>query len=207
MLNALEQALGPMLASGVVAFVLVGLAEIGDKSQLVCMSLAARYRPWPVLAGAVVGFAGLNALAVVFGAAAAAWLPGWLIGLVVAGLFLAFGLHALLQGYNPEPTSGEPSTTPGTRSVFLGTLGIIFVAEFGDKTQIATAGLGAAGSPAAVWTGATLGMTVIAGLAIIAGSTILRRLPLKTLHRLSGVLFLALAVMALISVWMTGEAA
>lgn len=206
MLNAMEQALGPFFASGVVAFVLVGLAEIGDKSQLVCMSLAARYRPLPVLAGAALAFAALSAMAVLFGAAAAAWLPGWLIGLLVAVLFIAFGLHALRQGFRPGQTDGcdEPG---GGRNAFLTTLAIIFVAEFGDKTQIATAGLGAAGHPTAVWAGATLGTTAVAGLAILAGSTILRRLPINLLHRLSGALFLALGALALLSVWMTGKAA
>ena len=54
---------------------IIGLAEIGDKSQLVCMTLAARQRPWPVLLGAAAAFAILNVLAVVFGASVAAWLP------------------------------------------------------------------------------------------------------------------------------------
>ena len=56
------------------SFTVIALAEIGDKSQIVCMTLAARYRPWPVLLGAIVAFAFLNILAVVFGAAAAHWL-------------------------------------------------------------------------------------------------------------------------------------
>jgi hypothetical protein len=56
---------------------LIALAEIGDKSQLVCMTLAARHRGLPVVIGAIAAFAVLNLLAVLFGAAVAAWLPGW----------------------------------------------------------------------------------------------------------------------------------
>ena len=66
---------GPWPAAAGTAFLLVALAEIGDKSQLVCMTLAARHRGWPVVIGAVAAFAFLNALAVLFGAAVAAWLP------------------------------------------------------------------------------------------------------------------------------------
>jgi Ca2+/H+ antiporter, TMEM165/GDT1 family len=205
-LDALEHVLGASVASGVVAFVLVGLAEMGDKSQLVCMSLAARYRPWPVLAGAAVAFASLNALAVGFGAAVAAWLPDWLLTLLVAALFGAFGLHALMNGFDSQHEDSAPEQARASRSIFLGTLAIIFIAEFGDKTQIATAGLGAAGTPLAVWVGATLGVTAVAGIAVLAGRTLLRRLPIHLLHRLSGVLFLALAALALLNLWLGGGA-
>ena len=64
------------------AFGLVALAELGDKTQLVCMTLAARHPPVPVLLGAIIAFAILNLLAVLFGAAAAAWLPQWLLSLI-----------------------------------------------------------------------------------------------------------------------------
>ena len=57
------------------SLVLIGMAEIGDKSQIVCMALASRHRHWPVLLGAVVAFLILNTLAVVFGAGIAAWVP------------------------------------------------------------------------------------------------------------------------------------
>ena len=86
---------GNWLASAGTTFLLVGLAEIGDKSQLVCMTLAARHRGLPVAIGAVSAFAVLNLLAVVFGAAVAAWLPEWLVTLAVAALFAFFGINAL----------------------------------------------------------------------------------------------------------------
>lgn len=207
MLDALEQTLGPFMASGVVAFLLVGLAEMGDKSQVVCMALAARYRPWPVMAGAATAFAALNGLAVAFGATVSVWLPGWLLGLLVAALFAGFGIHALLNGFQSDEADCAEPQTRGRSGVFLSTLAVIFFAEFGDKTQIATAGLGAAGDPLAVWLGATLGITATAGLAVFVGSILLRRLPLRLLHRLSGALFLGLAGLALLSVLFSGGGA
>ena len=71
------------------AFVLISLAEIGDKSQLVCMTLAARHRHWPVLLGATTAFVILNALAVLFGAGIAAWVPERLMAGIVAVMFAA----------------------------------------------------------------------------------------------------------------------
>ena len=77
-------------------FTLVALAEIGDKSQLVCMALAARHRHWPVILGATTAFIVLNALAVLFGVGVAAWVPERVTAGLVAILFGVFGIHALL---------------------------------------------------------------------------------------------------------------
>ena len=76
-------------------FTLIALAEIGDKSQLVCMTLAARHRHWPVILGATTAFLILNALAVLFGAGVAAWVPERVTAGLVAVLFGAFGIHSL----------------------------------------------------------------------------------------------------------------
>ena len=86
---------GPWLGSAGTTFLLVAFAEIGDKSQLVCMTLAARHRGLPIVIGAIAAFAVLNLLAVLFGAAVAAWLPEWLVIMAVAVLFAGFGISAL----------------------------------------------------------------------------------------------------------------
>lgn len=78
-------------------FALVALAELGEKSQLVCMTLATRYRHWPVLLGATTAFVILNVLAVLFGAGIAAWVPERMMAGVVAVMFATFGIHALLH--------------------------------------------------------------------------------------------------------------
>ena len=86
LLNAVERRLSFGQRRWMPAF--AGMTRIGDKSQLVCMTLAARYRPWPVLLGAIVAFAFLNGLAVVFGAAVAHWLPESVVLAAVGILFL-----------------------------------------------------------------------------------------------------------------------
>ena len=87
------------------AFSLIALAEIGDKSQLVCMTLATRHRHWPVILGASTAFLLLNALAVLFGAGVAAWIPERLISGIVAMLFGFFGVHSLLNQNNENAGS------------------------------------------------------------------------------------------------------
>jgi putative Ca2+/H+ antiporter (TMEM165/GDT1 family) len=175
------------------SFALIALAEIGDKSQLVCMTLAARHRHWPVIAGAVVAFILLNTLAVVFGAGVAAWVPERVIAGLVAVLFGAFGIHALL---NKDEGEAVEATNHPAHGIFFTTLILIFVAEFGDKTQIAVAGLASSVAPIPVWLGATAALVMLSILGIWLGRTVLQRMPLIWLHRLSGSLFILFALIA-----------
>mgnify|MGYP001825239658 FL=1 len=174
-------------------FTLIALAEIGDKSQLVCMTLAARHRHWPVLLGATAAFIILNTLAVLFGAGVAVWVPERVTAGIVAVLFGAFGIHALFKQDDGE---SEDVTEKSGHGIFLTTLTLIFVAEFGDKTQIAVAGLAGGFDPAPVWLGATSALIVVSVLGVWAGRTVLQRLPLLWLHRISGGVFLLFAFLA-----------
>lgn len=184
---------GTWLSSAGATFLLIMLAEFGDKSQLVCMTLAARHRGAPVVFGAVCAFAVLNLLAVLFGAAVAAWLPEWLVMLAVAVLFAAFGIHALRYSEVDDDEAVEEKPGHGVvATAFL----MIFLAEFGDKTQLAVAGLGSSAEPAAVWAGATAALATTSVLGVLAGRRLLNRLPLRWIHRVSGGFFLLLALMA-----------
>ena len=174
-------------------FTLIALAEIGDKSQLVCMTLAARHRHWPVILGAAVAFVVLNTLAVLFGAGVSAWIPERVTAGLVAILFGAFGIHALRT--QDEDSSDKVVERPG-HSIFLTTLLLIFVAEFGDKTQIAVAGLASSMTPFPVWLGATIALVLVSVLGVWFGRTVLQRFPLLWLHRLSGVIFVLFALLA-----------
>ncbi|SMF95775.1 Putative Ca2+/H+ antiporter, TMEM165/GDT1 family [Methylomagnum ishizawai] len=174
-------------------FALVGAAEFGDKSQLVCMALAARHRHSPVLWGSVLAFALLNLIAVAFGAAAGEWLPPNVVAGGVAVLFAGFGIRALLA--QEEDADGEVEEKTG-HGIFVTTFLMIFLAEFGDKTQIAVAGLGAAEPVVPVWLGATLALSTTSALGIWAGRTVLRKLPQHVIHRIGGVLFLGFALFA-----------
>lgn len=174
-------------------FTLIALAEIGDKSQLVCMTLAARHRHWPVILGATVAFVVLNTLAVLFGAGVSVWIPERVTAGLVAILFGAFGIHALRT---QDKDSSEKVVEQPDHSVFFTTLLLIFVAEFGDKTQIAVAGLASSMTPFPVWLGATIALVLVSVLGVWFGRTVLQRFPLLSLHRLSGVIFVVFALLA-----------
>ena len=180
------------------SFALIAAAELGDKSQLVCMSLAARHRPMPVLWGAITAFACLNALAVVFGSLIAHWLPDYVVASAVALLFTGFGVQALL----PQRDEDDDSVSDKSgHSIFWSTFVLLTVAEFGDKTQLAVVGLSSTQSSLAVWLGATLGLGLLSALGIVAGRTVLQRLPLALLHRISGLFFLVLGAIAAVTAW------
>jgi len=177
------------------SFVLIFLAEFGDKSQLVCMTLAAKHRPWPVLLGAVIAFAILNLLAVLFGSVVSAWIPEFWLALIVAGLFSFFGVQSLL--FDDEDSEDESTEIRSSHGLFITALLMIFVAEFGDKTQLAVAGLASTYHGLPVWLGSTLALLATTALGVVAGQRLLKRLPLAVIHKGSGVLFLLLAVVAL----------
>lgn len=183
-------------------FGLVAAAEFGDKSQLVCMTLAARHRAVPVLLGAFLAFGLLNLAAVLFGAAVARWIPAWLVGIFVVILFALFGLRALLTGEADEEETCPSEST--SHSVVVSTFLLIFTAEFGDKTQLAVAGMGAALPPVAVWMGGTAGLMATTGIGVWAGRALLRKMPMHWLHRLSGLLFLVFAAYAGWQVYLEG---
>lgn len=190
--------LSPMIPSeffsaSLSTFALIALAEIGDKSQLVCMTLATRHRHWPVLLGAAAAFSVLNLLAVVFGAGVAAWVPQHIMAGIVAVLFAIFGIHALRNQSGED--EDEVVERPG-HGIFFTTLLLILVAEFGDKTQIAVAGLATTLPPLPVWLGATAALVLVSALGVWAGRTILQRLPIHWLHRLAGGVFLLFALLA-----------
>ena len=174
-------------------FALIALAEIGDKSQLVCVALAARHRHWPVILGAITAFLALNTLAVLFGAGVAAWVPERIMAGLVSLLFAAFGIHALYKQVDDE---SEDAVEMSGHGIFITTLVLIFVAEFGDKTQIAVAGLAGSFDPLPVWLGATAALVMVSILGVWAGRTVLQRLPLLWLHRISGGIFLLFAFLA-----------
>lgn len=178
------------------SFLLIFAAEVGDKSQLVCMALAVRYRAVPVALGASVAFLLLNTLAVVFGSVIASWIPELIVSLAVSLLFLVFGIHALLAQKDDEDISANDIKVKSQQHIMFSTFALITLAEFGDKTQLAVIGLSSQVDPLAVWLGASAALIATSIMAIWIGRTILQRIPIVLLHRLSGVLFLLFAMLA-----------
>lgn len=183
-----------ILTSAATSFALIFAAEMGDKSQLVCMALAAKHRPMPVVFGALVAFSLLNGLAVIFGKVIANWFPEYVIALAVALLFIVFGLQALRTTVDDPHEEFKEKSGHG---IFFTTFLLITLAEFGDKTQLAVVALSSTSSPMGVWLGATLALGMTSALGVLAGRRLLQRIPLELLHKIGGIIFLMLAIAAL----------
>ena len=170
----------------------VAIAEIGDKTQLLSLLLAARYRRfWPLAAGILVATLLNHALAAWLGALLAQWLPpAWQRGLLSAS-FLAMALWAL----KPDRLEDEAAAPVRGLDAFAVTTVAFFLAEIGDKTQIATVLLAARYEPLwAVVAGTTLGM-LAANLPVVAlGARFAHRLPLRAARWASAALFSVLAL-------------
>lgn len=128
-----------------------------------------------------------------FAAGVSTWIPERVTAGLVAILFTVFGIHALRT--KNEDSSEEVVESSG-HSISFTTLLLIFVAEFGDKTQISVAGLASSMTPFPVWLGATIALVLVSVLGALFGRTVLQRYPLMWLHRLSGVIFISFGLLA-----------
>ncbi len=178
-----------LMSTGIVA-----LAEIGDKTQLLAFMLAARFRrPWPIILGILVATLANHA----FAGAVGTWITNvlgrdvlrWVLGLS----FLGMAVWTLI----PDKLDQDELATPK-----LGVLGTtivaFFLAEMGDKTQVATVALAAQYDAfVAVVGGTTLGMMIANVPAVVAGDRIAKRMPVRLVHGVAAVLFAVLGVAAL----------
>ncbi len=168
----------------------VALAEIGDKTQLLALLLAARFRkPWPIIAGILVATLLNHALAGWLGAMSSQWLSPEVLRWIVAGSFLAIALWTL----KPDRLDDDDARLPA-RGAFIATAIAFFLAEMGDKTQVATVLLAAKYSP--LWQvvlGTTVGMLIANMPIVLLGSRFADRLPLKAARTGAALLFLILA--------------
>jgi len=158
---------------------LVALAEIGDKTQLLALLLAARYRqPWLIVWGILVATVANHALAGWLGLLIAQWLTEDLLRWVLGVGFLAMAAWMLI----PDKLDEQPDTQ-GRWGVFGTTCLLFFVAEMGDKTQIATVALAAQFNAwLAVVLGTTLGMMIANAPAVWLGDRMAHRLPVRAIH-------------------------
>jgi putative Ca2+/H+ antiporter (TMEM165/GDT1 family) len=188
------------LAAGAIAFAVVLLVELPDKTLVATLVLSTRYRPRPVLLGVAAAFAVQSVIAVSAGGLLHL-LPKWALEAAVAVLFGIGAALLLREGFGePEHIDIDEhaarAAAPFWR-VVLTSFGVIFAAEWGDASQLATAALAARlGSPVYVGLGAWVALTVVAGIAVVAGRLIVRRVPVRMVHRVAGVLFAVFAVVA-----------
>lgn len=173
------------------SFFLVFAGEMGDKTQLLALVLAARFRkPFVILLGVLVATVLNHALAAWAGAWVASFFSATTMKWALALTFFGFGLWILV----PDK-EGEVKET-GSLGAFLTTVVSFFLAEMGDKTQLATVALGARfeGMLLLVTAGTTAGMLASNALAIFLGDRLLARVPMKKVRVISCVMFLAFGV-------------
>jgi Ca2+/H+ antiporter, TMEM165/GDT1 family len=167
------------------SFTVVVLAEMGDKTQLIALILGLRYRrPWTVMLGVLIATLFNHALAAALGAWGAMRIPGSLLGWILGLGFVVFGIWTLFPDRAEAPAE-RPRWGP-----LLSTTVIFFLAEMGDKTQLATVALGARfASTLAVTAGTTAGMLAADGLAVFAGARFAARVPMTLFRRVAAALF------------------
>jgi putative Ca2+/H+ antiporter (TMEM165/GDT1 family) len=170
----------------------VAIAEMGDRTQLLALVLAAHYRkPWPILAGILCATLANHAVAGFVGARLGHYLTPSRLDLIVGISMILMALWTL----KPDKLD-ETDAEPRRGSAFAATLIAFFVAEIGDKTQIATMALAAAySSLAAVVAGTTLGMMAANAPVVFLGNAFSKRLPLKAIHIGASLLFLGLGAL------------
>lgn len=166
-----------------VAFAVVFVAELGDKTQLVALSLATRYRRALVLGGILLAFALTQAVGTAIGGALGSALPTTAIQWISGLLFCGFAAWTLLD------REDEAVPMSSDRGSLWGVLGAMIVAEVGDKSFLAGATLAADRPPVAVWLGATLGETGASALAVLAGGWLGDRLPERATRIVAASLF------------------
>jgi Ca2+/H+ antiporter, TMEM165/GDT1 family len=185
-----------MLEALLVSTGVVALAEIGDKTQLLALLLATRFRaPWPIVAGIFVATLANHALA----SAVGAWIVQftgpdamrWILGIS----FLLMAGWTLIPDSAPEEDSGTPRY-----GVFIATVIAFFLVEMGDKTQIATVAL-AAQFQAMFWVviGTTLGMMIANVPVVFLGDALIRRVPMKVVRYIAAASFAVLGLFVLLS--------
>jgi putative Ca2+/H+ antiporter (TMEM165/GDT1 family) len=175
-----------MLAATLLSLGVVFLAELGDRSQLITMTYALRFRWWVVLSGVAIAACAVHGVSVTVGHFLGATLPARPMAFASAIAFLIFAVWAWREGTADNdaiPATQEP------RFALLTVVSSFALAEMSDKTTLATVTLASDHDWTGVWIGSTLGMVLADALAIGAGMLLHRRLPQQLLHLLASVLF------------------
>jgi putative Ca2+/H+ antiporter (TMEM165/GDT1 family) len=190
------------LSVGATVFALIVPAELPDKTFIASLVLATRFRAMPVVVGAALGFAVQAGIAVGAGSAVAL-LPETPVHAVSAAIF-ALGAVLMLRGNTDtsreeeqevEAGLAEVPAEPSTRRIILTSFIVLFVAEWGDLTQLLTASLSAKyHQPLSVFLGSWLGLVAVAGLAVTGGKALLRIIPLVWVRRIAALAFGVVAV-------------
>lgn len=169
------------------SFTFVLLAEMGDKTQLLAILLAAQFRRfWPVAAGILIATLLNHAVTAWLGVEISGFLSQDWLGRITGALFIGIGLWVLVPDSTPELKEQAHA-----KGAFLTSLVAFFLAEIGDKTQLATLTLAAKYHDVTLVTlGTTLGMLGATIPAMLLGEKLLTRIPLKQVHRIASIVFI-----------------
>jgi putative Ca2+/H+ antiporter (TMEM165/GDT1 family) len=193
----------PYLAVIGTAFVITFLAELPDKSMFASLVLGTRYRPVQVWAGAAAAFTVHMAIAVTAGQLLALAPQAVLRG-VVAALFLAGSAYLWVSSFRAGPHEDADAARMGGRPVSFWRMaamsfGLVFLAEWGDITQVTAANLAARYGALPVFAGATAGLWAVAGLAVTLGAKSLDRIPVRWIRRVTAAILLGFGVYTIVA--------
>jgi len=217
-----------MLYAFAVATILITLAELGDKTQLLALGLATKYKAWHVLVGIFIATITIHLFSTLAGELVGKLIPTFWLSIVSGLLFIGFGIWTLR---GDDDTDIDEATKSARFGPIVTTAIAFFLAELGDKTQIMTMTIAA--DPAAVlrtfgsagpainqflasiglsaatltpqqafwgvWLGSTVGMMIADGIAIVIGSVMGKTLPEKLITRISGTIFILFGVFAVVA--------
>lgn len=190
-----------MIATILLSFGALFLAELGDKSQVMTLTFALRYR-WPaVLAGITVATLLVDVVAVVVGHVLGMSVPVRAIGLAMGAVLLIVGAWTLREVASRQQPSPPPPPAARERPgrAFFVVLSSFLLAELGDRTMFVTFALASDHDPVAVWIGSVTGMVAAGALAIVVGIAVGKRLPQQAIEIASGLLFVFLGTLSLLA--------
>ena len=185
-----------MWSALVLSFGVIFVAELGDKSQLMAMAFAARFRALPVLVGITIATAATHAISVGLGSVLGAQLPTDTIAVIAGVAFLLFAAWTLRGDSldDDEKSAAERST----RNAVVAASGAFFLAELGDKTMLATITLATKEDPWGTFIGSTLGMVAADALAILVGQILGARLPERAIRVGATVAFVVFGIVLIV---------
>jgi putative Ca2+/H+ antiporter (TMEM165/GDT1 family) len=179
---------------------LIGIAELGDKTQLLTLALAAKYPMEKVIYGIFSATAALMLIAVLLGEIIIKLVPMIFISILAGAFFIIYGLIIIAPIAKAEEKKESSEQAIRSKDPFWIVFGSFFLAEIGDKTQLATFAMTAKyGAPVQIWIGATLGMVAVNLFGLVIGNVLKNYLPEKAINYLTGGIFILFGTLTFLS--------
>jgi len=185
-----------MLQDFLIPFITIGIAELGDKTQLIVFTLAGKHKkPIQLLIGATLAFLAADAIAIFLGAIIQRYVDLDIIKLIGGLLFIGFGVFTLIKKEKEEDIKLKKKKGMFLFTAFI----IVFIAEMGDKTQLAAGLFATQYNPYLVLLGAVLAESLLSALAIFLGKAILKHIDEKKVAMIAGILFILIGILMVVN--------